>query len=116
MKPKAKDKKAPGQILFFDKLENWLVRHRVWVITVFVASWIVVRVAGFTYIVNSPLYNMYLWSESDNRFFDDWAKYLNHDWLNEKPLHHYHSWHASFDEYYFKKHPDKLKEILDANQ
>lgn len=114
MTVKAKGK-APTQLTFLDKLEKWLVLNKKWVVAALIGSWVAVRISGFVFIVNSPLYYMYRWSESDNRFFDDWAKYLNRDWLNEKPLHHYHSWHHDFAEYYFKKHPEKLQEILAAH-
>ncbi len=114
MTAKVKGKTSP-QLTFLDTLEKRLVLNRRWVIAALIGGWVAVRVSGFIFMVKSPLYNMYLWSESDNRFFDDWAKYLNQDWLNEKPLHHYHSWHHDFAEYYFKKHPEKLQEILAAH-
>lgn len=115
MKPKTTNEKTSGGASTLERVGYRLVRYRLWIMVALLAAWVAVRVSGFAFIMSSPLYYMYLWSESDNRFFDDWAKYLNRDWLNHKPLHHYHLWHQSFARYYFQKHPEKLQAILDAN-
>ena len=98
-----------------DQLDSWLKKNMRWVFFFLVLSWIGVRVVYYTSIVKSPLYSYYSLSESDNRFFDDWGKYLNGDWLNAKPFHPYHSWHKSFADAYFENHPEQLKEILAGN-
>jgi len=97
------------------KSNDWFKLHIKWVLLVLILCWAGGRVSYFNSIVKSPLYTYYKIDESDNRFFDDWAKELNKDWLNEKPIHPYHSWHKAYADYYFGKHPEKLKEILAAN-
>lgn len=94
------------------KLDRWFRKNIILVFSFLVLSWIGVRIIYYNTIVKSPLFSMYLATEMDNKFFDDWAKYLNTDWLNAKPFHPYHlKWHKPFADYYFEKHPDKLKEI-----
>ncbi len=95
-----------------DKLNNWFKKHIKWVLCILILSWTGVRIYYYNSIIKSPLYSLYLFDQSDNKFFDDWAKYLNKDWLNTQPLHPYHWWHKSFANYYLKKNPEKLKEIL----
>lgn len=99
-----------------DVLDNWLRGRAKWVGGALVLLWIVIRVVYFNQLTTSPVYQMYRWEESDNAFFDEWARYLaGGDWLNRQSLHPYHSWHRDMAEYYFQLHPDKLQQILDAN-
>lgn len=100
----------------FDNLEQWLIRRRYWVIGALLLLWLAIRIAVFSSVANGPLYQMYHWPESDNYFFDQWARSLSAgDWLNRQPLHPYHGWHDEFATVYFKQHPDQLSRILQAN-
>jgi 4-amino-4-deoxy-L-arabinose transferase-like glycosyltransferase len=105
----------PGTPLF-DRLEKWLDNRRYWIIGTLLFLWLAIRIAIFSNIANGPLYQMYKWPESDNAFFDDWARTLSGgDWLNRQPLHPYHGWHDEFAQVYFKQHPDQLNRILQAH-
>lgn len=100
-------------ISLFDRLEQWLKQHRYRVTGILVALWIAIRISMFSTVAGGPLYNMYQWPNSDNAFFDEWARSLAAgDWLNRLPLHPYHEWHQEFAEFYLKQHPDKLQQIL----
>jgi 4-amino-4-deoxy-L-arabinose transferase-like glycosyltransferase len=97
-------------------LERWLGAHHKQVIVVLILCWVLIRLAMFNTIAHGPVYEMYRWPESDNHFFDEWARKLaNGDWLNRQSIHPYHSWHREFADYYFKQHPEKLLEIQKAN-
>ncbi len=102
---------------YFDigNINTWLKKYFIWISCILILGWAGVRISYYKTVVNSPLKSMYLFDESDNKFFDDWAKALNKDWLNSKPMHPYHSWHKSYAEYYFSKHPEKLQEIQTKN-
>ncbi len=109
---------AQGPVLppLHERLEQWLGRHARWVLLALVALWIGVRVPVFFSVAHTPLRVMYLWDDSDNRFFDDWAKKLAAgDWLNRETIHPYHTWHREFADYYFQQHPDKKEQILAAH-
>lgn len=100
----------------FDNLEQWLIQRRYWVIGALLLLWLGIRIAVFSSVANGPLYQMYRWPESDNFFFDQWARSLSAgDWLNRQPLHPYHGWHDDFAKVYFKQHPDQLNRVLQAN-
>ncbi len=99
-----------------ERLESWLGVHRNQVLGLLILCWVLIRVAMFNTIANGPLYEMYRWPESDNYFYDEWARKLaNGDWLNRQAIHPYHGWHRDFAAYYFKAHPEKLLEIQWAN-
>ena len=102
-------------ISIVDKLNSWFKKYIIWVFCILILSWSLVRVCYYNSIVKSPLYSLYLSEASDNKFFDDWAKNLNDDWLNVKPFHPYHSWHKEYADYYLQRHPEKLKEIQAGN-
>src|SRR5579872_3435238 len=73
---------APATLL--ENLNRWFGKHFILVGCILVLSWVGVCIFFYNSIVKSPLYSLYLYKESDNRFFDDWGKYLTEDWLNEK--------------------------------
>lgn len=107
---------APSTPLFFERAEKWLAGRRLWVIGSLLALWAIIRIAQFDTVANGPLYGMYAWNESDNAFFDEWARALAAgDWLNRQPLHPYHGWHRDMADYYFQQHPEKLNAILAAH-
>lgn len=107
---------APSTPLFFERAEKWLAGRRLWVIGSLLALWAIIRIAQFDTVANGPLYGMYAWNESDNAFFDEWARALAAgDWLNRQPLHPYHGWHRDIADYYFQQHPEKLNAILAAH-
>ena len=100
----------------FERAEKWLTGRRLWVIGGLVVLWAIFRIAQFNTVANGPLYGMYAWNESDNAFFDEWARALAAgDWLNRQPLHPHHGWHRDIADYYFQQHPDKLNDILAAH-
>lgn len=100
----------------FERLDQWLGKRHYWVLGTLVLLWLAIRVSMFNTVANGPLYQMYKWPQSDNYFFDEWARTLaGGDWLNRQPLHPYHQWHDEFAGFYFKQHPDKLNQILNAN-
>ncbi len=97
------------------KMNEWLRPYMGWILCALVICWAGIRISYFNSITHSPLYSCYSIDETDNKFFDDWGKYLNHDWLNSKPMHPYHYWHKLYADQYLKQHPEKLQEILAAN-
>ncbi|MCK6693282.1 MAG: glycosyltransferase family 39 protein [Thermoanaerobaculia bacterium] len=100
----------------FERAEKWLSEWRLWVLGSLLMLWAIIRVAQFNTVANGPLYGMYAWNESDNAFFDEWARALAAgDWLNRQPLHPYHGWHRDMADYYFQQHPEKLNAILTAH-
>lgn len=100
----------------FERAEKWLTGRRLWVIGCLVVLWAIFRIAQFNTVANGPLYGMYAWNESDNAFFDEWARALAAgDWLNRQPLHPHHGWHRDIADHYFQQHPDKLNAILTAH-
>lgn len=89
--------------------ENWVAKHTRWVLGLLVLLWAVERYQLFTAVADTPIRFLYLWNDSDNRFFDDWAKRIAYeDFWGRTPYHPYHTWHREFAEYYFQKHPDAL--------
>ena len=101
--------------LMIDNMNHWLRRHILWVWCVLVLAWAGVRVVYCYSLISSPLYSLNHSPESDNHFFDDWAKHLTTDWLNAKPYHPFHIWHKDFAANYFLKHPEKKRELLNGS-
>ncbi len=98
------------------RIDPWFQKKSTWIIALLLFGWLITRVSLFTSVVNEPIYVLYQWDDSDNRFFDDWAKRIAAgDVLGREAYHPYHSWHKAFAEYYFQKHPEKEREILEAN-
>ncbi len=97
-------------------IDPWLQKKSIWIISILVVAWLVTRISLVNEVVNEPIQVLYLWDDSDNRFFDDWAKRIaSGDVLGREAYHPYHSWHKEFAEYYFQKHPEKEQQILSAN-
>jgi tetratricopeptide (TPR) repeat protein len=89
--------------------ESWLERfvklrfH--WILLMMALIYAGSRYSLYTNFKDSLLYDQYLGTETDNYFFLDWAKKLPQDWLQDRPVHPYHSWHLDFANDYFKRHP-----------
>jgi 4-amino-4-deoxy-L-arabinose transferase-like glycosyltransferase len=104
------------KIARLERLEVWLRERPRLVLGSLLACWIAIRLFAFVTVAQGPLYEMYRWQASDNYFFDQWARAMEGgDWLNRQPLHPYHEWHHEFADFYFKRHPEKLSQILAAN-
>ncbi len=98
-------------------MEHWLRTHRFPVLGSLILFWMLIRLVMFNTVANGPLFEMYRWPASDNYFYDEWARELAAgDWLNRQSIHPYHGWHQEFADYYFKQHPEKLREIQSGNQ
>jgi 4-amino-4-deoxy-L-arabinose transferase-like glycosyltransferase len=96
-------------------LEQWLDHKKVWILALLFLVWGTSRYQLFDAVANDPIRFLYLWDDSDNRFFDDWAKRIaGGDLLGREAYHPYHTWHREFADYYFEQNPEKKQEILDA--
>lgn len=107
---------TPAYVTWHEQMNQWLRIRKYWVIGSLIVVWIIIRALLFSTVSNGPLYQLYKWQESDSYFFDKQAHSLAAgDWLNARPLHPYHGWHQAFAEFYFKRHPDKLSQIMESN-
>jgi tetratricopeptide (TPR) repeat protein len=115
---KASDVKPiePQTVLSESKTENGLerfVKSRFhWIILFLALVYAGSRYSFYSNFQESILYNQYLGTETDNYFFLDWAKKLPEDWMQDRSIHPYHSWHKEFAKDYFSRHPEEAKKYL----
>src|SRR5215471_11491924 len=94
-------------------LEEWLRAHRGRVMLALAALCIVVRGAYYAELSGGPCLWAHRWTESDNAFFDRWAKEIAAgDWLTNQELHPIVSWNYAIAKIYFARHPDKAAQLL----
>jgi hypothetical protein len=88
-------------------IERWLKDHQRLVLLLILLSSVLLRVGFFLEINPSPCIRQHLWDQSDMNFFDLWAQNIAaDDWLSNKVLHPYHSWHHQVATRYFAMHPE----------
>src|SRR5215831_14097581 len=96
-------------------LEEWLRAHRGRVMLALAALCIVVRGAYFAELSSGPCLWTHRWTESDNAFFDRWAKEIAAgDWLTNQELHPMVSWSYAMAKMYFERHPERAAQFLPA--
>ena len=90
-------------------MEQWMLQHRPFIITMIILASITLRAVYFFQISDTPCIWLHRNRETDMGFFDHWAKQINNgDWLTSQATHPYHEWHKSLAKAHFKAHPEKL--------
>jgi 4-amino-4-deoxy-L-arabinose transferase-like glycosyltransferase len=93
--------------------EKWLGKHNRQVMLAILAFAILARVAYYAELSQGPCLWLYRWSESDDRFFDRWAKVIDGgDWLTNQELHPVMDWNVTMAKMYFARHPDRVDQFL----
>ena len=97
------------------RLDQWLSTRKRYVMLALAALCIVVRVIYYAQLSDGPLLWAHRWTESDNNFFDRWAKEIAAgDWLTNQELHPMVSWNYTMAKMYFDRHPEKIAEFQPA--
>src|SRR5262249_18258986 len=87
-------------------IEAWLRAHARQVVLALVALSVLVRVVYYAELSQGPNLWAHKWTESDNSFFDRWAKQIERgDWLTNQPLHPMMSWNYAIAKTYFEHRP-----------
>jgi 4-amino-4-deoxy-L-arabinose transferase-like glycosyltransferase len=90
-------------------IEDWLRARRRQVVLALLALSLIVRAVYYAELSQGPCLWAHRWSESDNGFFDRWAKEIAAgDWLTNQELHPMVSWNYAIAKDYFARHPEKL--------
>jgi len=96
-------------------LEEWLRAHRRQVLWTLVAMSLAVRTVYYAELSRGPCLWAHKWTESDNAFFDRWAREIaGGDWLTDQELHPMVSWNYAIAKMYFARHPEKLAQFRPA--
>jgi 4-amino-4-deoxy-L-arabinose transferase-like glycosyltransferase len=67
-----------------------------------------VRLVYAWQLAGGPCLRQHLWVQSDMSFFDAWARVIAAgDWLTDRELHPYHSWHEQLARRYFADYPQE---------
>ena len=94
-------------------IEEWLRVHRRHLLLVFLALSLLVRAVYYAELSHGPCLWAHRWSESDNAFFDRWAKTIvAGDWLTNQELHPVVGWNYTIAKSYFARHPEKVAAFL----
>ena len=95
-------------------IEDWLRAHRRQVMWTLLALSLAVRAVYYVELSPGPCLWAHRWSESDNAFFDRWAREIaGGDWLTNQELHPMASWNYAIAKMYFAKHPDQAARFGD---
>ena len=95
-----------------DTFERWLINHQRLVLVIILLSSVFLRFGYFVELNQSPCLRQHLWNETDMNFFDLWGKDIaTGDWLTDKALHPYHSWHQLVATRYFRMNPEAAKSL-----
>jgi hypothetical protein len=87
-------------------VEKWLKEHRKAVMFTILAFALAVRAAYYAELSQGPCLWLYRWDQSDDHFFDLWAKDIaGGDWLTNKELHPVNDWNLALSQMYFARHP-----------
>jgi 4-amino-4-deoxy-L-arabinose transferase-like glycosyltransferase len=94
-------------------VEKWLAEHRKHVMFAILALSIAVRLGYYVELSHGPCLWLYRWDQSDDHFFDRWAKDIAAgDWLTNKELHPVMDWNTEMARMYFGRHPDRVQQFL----
>jgi 4-amino-4-deoxy-L-arabinose transferase-like glycosyltransferase len=94
-------------------VEKWLAEHRKHVLFAILALSVAVRLVYFVELSHGPCLWLYRWDQSDDHFFDRWAKDIaGGDWLTNKELHPVMDWNTEMARMYFARHPDRVQQFL----
>jgi 4-amino-4-deoxy-L-arabinose transferase-like glycosyltransferase len=89
-------------------LEQRLCAHRRHVMFALLALSIAVRAVYYAELGRGPCLWTHRWTESDNAFFDRWAKDIaGGDWLTDQALHPMVSWNYAIAKMHFARHPEE---------
>src|SRR5215471_5441249 len=89
-------------------LEERLRAHRRKVMFALLALSIAVRAVYYAELSRGPCLWTHRWTESDNAFFDRWAKDIaGGDWLTDQALHPMVSWNYAIAKMHFTRHPEE---------
>ena len=96
-------------------IDMWLQARRRKVTFALLALSLLVRAVYYAELSQGPCLWAHRWSESDNSFFDRWAKeVVAGDWLTNQALHPMVSWNYAIAKMYFTRHPEKIAELQPA--
>jgi 4-amino-4-deoxy-L-arabinose transferase-like glycosyltransferase len=92
---------------------KWLAEHRKHVMFAILALSIAVRLVYYVELSHGPCLWLYRWDQSDDHFFDRWAKDIaGGDWLTNQELHPVMDWNTQMAKMYFSRHPDRVQQFL----
>jgi 4-amino-4-deoxy-L-arabinose transferase-like glycosyltransferase len=96
-------------------VEKWLGEHRKRVFFAILAFALLVRAVYWVELSHGPCLWLYRWTESDDHFFDRWAKVIAQgDWLTNQELHPIMTWNVTVAKTYFARHPDRVDQFVPA--